>query len=637
MKRVPWWVWISVLACAGAAGFSVSERHKVEAANNKVGLMMEMSDIEAIAAAVGRDRYSTLRELQTHGLTGVAITEDTIGDLARKGRIVIETDGSSLQLRAVGDLGSRWVRPGTPDQQYLGSQFQRDLYHLDRVASALASRGFFDLGTVNVPYGSRYPTSISVDRDAVVDISSIPVGIDPRAAYESTEAGLVVVARQFNEVGANAAVIVRSLREARDAGATAYLIGGDQALGNRNLLDATAQTLSTLQIAYLSPEFVSLGGDAQLRSKLRTQAFRLHSISQTEAETMSPREVEERFAKAYRERSVRWLLLRPTSRAGNNVLDQASAMLIGVREAVEDAGGEVAPPVPFQDPDVSVWVVRAIAALSLPAVLWTILTTLGRNWLSYIAAFVGLAVLAGAFVDEGIEFAALLISIAMPVLGYLAVSAMKRGRWFPFLGFLLMSAVSLVGGLAVAGMMVGIEYTLRISAFTGVKVSMFLPILLVGWVMLREQGSVGETMRKPVTWVAASVTILGLVVIALLALRSGNENPSAVSSMELQVRSLLDNLLHVRPRSKEVALGHPALVVALCLMAFRPGLSGWASLLLLAGMVGQTSIVNTLCHLHTPVLLSLARIGVGVALGGIIGALVWAFARRLLPAEETTQ
>jgi hypothetical protein len=146
---------------------------------------------------------------------------------------------------------------------------------------------------------------------------------------------------------------------------------------------------------------------------------------------------------------------------------------------------------------------------------------------------------------------------------------------------------------------------------------------------------VGETLKRPVSWIAATVTILGLVAIALLALRSGNENPSAVSSIELQVRSLLDNLLHVRPRSKEVAFGHPALVLALCLMAYRPQAKGWAALLLLGGMVGQTSIVNTMCHLHTPALLSLTRIGVGLVLGGIIGALVWAFARRLTPAEET--
>ncbi len=637
MNRVPWWVWVSVLGCAAASLVSLAARHKMEDSNRAVGLMMEMLDIEAMAAATGIDRATALKELKEHGLTGVAITEDTIGDLVRKGRLVLETDGSALVIRAVGDLGSRWVKPGTPEPRFIGSQYQRDLYHLDRVAKALSRRGFYDLGAVNVPYGVRYPTSISVDRDSSLDVSAVLVGIDPRAAYEAKEAGLVVVARHFNEVGSNERTIVGSLRDSSLAGATAYLIGGDQAIGNRILIAATEETLSALKMTYLSPEFVALGGDTYLRNKLRAQTLRLHSINQLEAETMSQSELDERFAKAYRERSVRWLLLRPTSKASRNVLDQASETLMSIGDAVRAAGGEVKEPHPFVDPNVSPWLIGAIAALAFPAVLWTIFAAFGNNWFSYVSGFIALGITGASFVGEYREYASLMIAILMPVLGYLVIASMERGRRYPVVAYILMSAVSLVGGLAVGGMMVGIEYTLRVSAFSGVKLAMFLPVLIVGWIVLKQQGPIRETLSRPVTWAAATVTILGLVVIALLALRSGNENPSAVSSLELQIRSLLDNLLHVRPRSKEVAFGHPALAIALCLMAYRPNLRGWAALLLLAGMVGQTSIVNTMCHLHTPVLLSLARIGVGLALGGIIGALVWVVARRLMPAEKTAE
>jgi hypothetical protein len=155
--------------------------------------------------------------------------------------------------------------------------------------------------------------------------------------------------------------------------------------------------------------------------------------------------------------------------------------------------------------------------------------------------------------------------------------------------------------------------------------------------MLREQGPLGETMRKPVTWAAATLTIVGLAAIAMLALRSGNDNPTAVSSFELQIRAMLDNLLYVRPRSKEVAFGHPLLVLGLCILAYRPDLRSWVPLLLLGGMVGQTSIVNTFCHAHTPVLLSLERILVGLVLGGIIGLLLWAIVQRWVPQKETPQ
>jgi hypothetical protein len=45
---------------------------------------------------------------------------------------------------------------------------------------------------------------------------------------------------------------------------------------------------------------------------------------------------------------------------------------------------------------------------------------------------------------------------------------------------------------------------------------------------------------------------------------------------------------------------------------------------LLIGAIGQTSIVNTLCHLHTPVEVSLIRILIGLILGGILGSAAWA-------------
>ncbi len=49
------------------------------------------------------------------------------------------------------------------------------------------------------------------------------------------------------------------------------------------------------------------------------------------------------------------------------------------------------------------------------------------------------------------------------------------------------------------------------------------------------------------------------------------------------------------------------------------------------GAVGQTDIVNTLCHFHTPVALSLERVLVGLVAGGILGAVLWAAVSMLLP------
>jgi hypothetical protein len=77
------------------------------------------------------------------------------------------------------------------------------------------------------------------------------------------------------------------------------------------------------------------------------------------------------------------------------------------------------------------------------------------------------------------------------------------------------------------------------------------------------------------------------------------------------------------------------MLVGLALLAASPKageskkmlLASLGSLAVTLGMIGQTSIVNTLCHLHTPVMTGLIRILVGLILGLIVGAVALGFLR----------
>jgi hypothetical protein len=89
-------------------------------------------------------------------------------------------------------------------------------------------------------------------------------------------------------------------------------------------------------------------------------------------------------------------------------------------------------------------------------------------------------------------------------------------------------------------------------------------------------------------------------------------------------------VLPVRPRSKEFLLAFPALFVALAVLhkaSYDPAqlgkLRGWVALLLMLGVVGLTDVVNTMCHLHTPVMISVIRNVEGIVLGGLIGQVIW--------------
>ncbi|MEI6433009.1 MAG: DUF5693 family protein, partial [bacterium] len=84
-------------------------------------------------------------------------------------------------------------------------------------------------------------------------------------------------------------------------------------------------------------------------------------------------------------------------------------------------------------------------------------------------------------------------------------------------------------------------------------------------------------------------------------------------------------------------IGHPALLLSLIF-----GVTGrrqWAIPLFIIGAVGQISLLNTFCHLHTPLLVGLWRAGLGIGFGILIGlvfyALIALFTRPGKPSSVT--
>jgi hypothetical protein len=211
------------------------------------------------------------------------------------------------------------------------------------------------------------------------------------------------------------------------------------------------------------------------------------------------------------------------------------------------------------------------------------------------------------------------------------------------------SGLSALGALLIVGLLADQAYMAAVRRFTGVKVSLLLPLLMVGAVVLMEPLGKGsptnwkeavsrwrEALRRPLLWQQAGGLLLLLVVLALLLMRSGNE-AVLVTSWERRFREALERWLWVRPRAKEWLVGHPTMLLAFALAPSRR--RGWTPYLLLAGMVGQVSLVNTFCHVHTPLLVSLVRTLHGLWMGTLLGSALWLLvswwdARRPAPSSE---
>ncbi|MDY3868718.1 MAG: DUF5693 family protein, partial [Pyramidobacter sp.] len=202
-----------------------------------------------------------------------------------------------------------------------------------------------------------------------------------------------------------------------------------------------------------------------------------------------------------------------------------------------------------------------------------------------------------------------------------ALHAMDRWK-VPLRGVLEVLILVMMGGCVVAGSFSSPLYMHRMIAFSGVKLSLLLPLVLVLVMDFRRKEhpeSVADILKRPPLW--GELVVLGGLFLAglIVLLRSGNYG--FVSSAEIQFRDWIEHVLVARPRTKEFLVGYPSLVLWYYLK--RHGLwSHWREILRLASVLGFSSAVNTFCHFHTPLYLSLLRILNGWWSGLLLGVLL---------------
>jgi hypothetical protein len=207
--------------------------------------------------------------------------------------------------------------------------------------------------------------------------------------------------------------------------------------------------------------------------------------------------------------------------------------------------------------------------------------------------------------------------------------------------------ISLVGGLFVAAVLSKTSYFVGIELFRGIKLAEALPLVVVFVLLVGGVGSEGrkvpseEKIRGFLGLGLEVKHVLALLFLLLVAavwiMRTGNQPGVGTLPLEMKVRGILESALGARPRTKEFLLGHPLLLLGFMLYAL-PAASAWrrwAPALVLVGAIGQASVVNTFCHLHSPLYLGLWRTFNGLWLGCLIGVILalLIFGRRRWPAE----
>ena len=607
-----WIVIVGVLATAAFSMISLAERYRIESRNKATLIAVELSTIAPLAAAENMSLADGIERLKRAGVGGGLVSQQSVGELIDDGMIQLRS-GSNGEVSITSDKETvariqrgLWVRFGKPETPKPDPVLATEMFLLRDIAPGL--------------------------------VRNMSIGLDPALAKLAAEQKLQLIARGDNPAGADRDTIRETIAWFHELGASVFLPEGEQVLGRRDNLETLTEALKSNEMLYASPEFAKIGGDLNVTVLVPERTVRLHSAQTAELDKLRLPEAVERYAKAASERSIRILLIRPLANSNDRPLTALAEFIEALKRRLERENLEIGAAHPFEEPQVPRWVFPLIGISAAVVAIWAAALFFSSSLVLGFIALVSLCVGAGAWMPEIRSYTALMAAMAFPIAAYGVLMGTKhRSIW---LHYVVMVLISVVGGLAVAGLLNALPYFIRAEQFEGVKLAHFGPIFLAGLFLAMQMIDWRGGLKNPITWMQALLSLFLLVALAFMFLRTGNDNPAAVSGFELRLRSLLDAILPVRPRTKEFMLGYPALIIGLgLLMQVRSGrqgeaFKGWAVLALMVGAIALTSVVNTMCHLHTPLDVGLIRIVVGFVLGGIIGGIAWAVLRYCLPRTQ---
>ena len=646
-----------------AAGWVAWQRSRVESANREVELIIDGRDLVALADAVGLPPAKVAQRLKNAGAVSLAVNEVSLADLKTRGEAVVQPWGKNTLLYGFTDAA-------LADQ--VAQALRRKLPGL-KLSSPTISRS---------PFYDELPAYLLLEGE-LTGVNEAGLFLDPEVVKAAQGAGLRIVARIPNTSLSQRGAITYSLEQVQRAGAELLIFDKEEVLGHDGLIDYAAAEMKRLGLTYGWIELAEQYGEDQMRQQMWDRMIRVHGISERELPKMSLQANLARMLRAARERSIRGCYLRLLLRPQDDLLSyNADDYIKELGNELQRFGLQVGPAQPARPFSAPAWALLLMelgtaAAVTLLAGRLLPLGNRGR-----LVIFLLPIVLLG-----GLQFGAhrallayqawgLLAGMSLASLGLLlafqkmsseadAPARVEReplcfSTVFNAVGLLLgVSLLSLTGGLLIAGLLSDSRFMVGAEQFRGVKLLLVMPLFLLAVAMVGNLSQAFTSKRawrerlatslrafagQPILVGEALVLLLAVGALGILVLRSGNVAAGAAPAAEQHLRQWLEVVLWARPRTKEFMMGHPALLLAGLLWLLnrpvRPGLGvgqqRGLGVLLLVAVIGQASLVDTFCHLHTPISFSLIRACNGLWVGILVGvALVlgWLILKKLLQSE----
>ena len=632
MKPVGWWVCV-VAICLG---FSVAahrswQYHRYQASHKGVETVMSLHDVMSLADRAGMSLSSVLTQLKASGaVSAIAIEETTVGDLVRDGRVTLWRGSDLMSLARLGLIGP-WSplsdallhTPIDSKRLYIWADtpaLYDTLYHLFHADMPGQVVGMPELQLMGL-FGTTE------------DILQRGMGFSPHVTRAIASYGFRLIPRLSNNVSITPqSMALKTQHMTRQSFLPVVIFEGTSVMGYPGLLGTTHTILTTHGFQVGVVEFNDQEGLAVLARQAPHQVVRVHSLSEGEVDNLATDTVIRRYVRAVKERSVGVLVFKPPTDTDAHSKAHAllPATILSMQSVVTSlrangyhVGRDWQARV-FPHPSIWEWVLMAGGVAGLMGWLGR---TFGLSpWVGFLGTGGGLCLylgqsLVGHSLHHWVRLLALMAAIGFP-------SALMIGVWvndtwdtlswpwaIPVVRFVLTVAGVVMGGVYMNGVMTIPELTSGTMGFMGVKVAFVVPIVLVMLRWVQHHHTMTALIRHwqaPVRWGDALLVVLGLLVVAVYLVRSGNDMAGQVSGFEIGLREKMEQWFGVRPRTKEWLIGYPLLGMAAWPLAW---VRRWRPFCLAGGSVALISGINSFCHVHTPVWVSVCR----SLWGGVIG------------------
>ncbi len=613
------------LICALGLG---AKRHSVESRNKAVELAVDYSEMQTLSVSSGKPIPLLLTQFKHSGITSVAISEELLGDLVTTGQATYTQQASDLGPLTVIHISNKRLE--------------------GRVLRALSVRlapGMVTPNLASLKQG-EIPETFVV-RAAPTTLNGIGIGLPPDAVQIVKRADLGVVARLQNHPALTKEAVRAEIDDLHRDGIRILISSGEEVFGFKGLIPYAAETIKSSGLIFGSIEFAKQKGDARICKALGADFIRVHSVTYAEMAEMAPATAVERFERAVKERGIRLCYVRLPQTSGQDPVKEDLGFVSSIRNHIEGSGYKVGTAHLFGElhrPKLFMALMALSVAAGLVLLIGSLVSLSSAGMFGLLIS--GAVVFAGLSVagEKGAQLLALASALIFPTLGVTAIvgpyfkgeNHEKRPLLKASIMFIAASIITLCGALLVVGLLADRSYMVKVNQFMGIKAAHILPLLVVGLAIVgglpifnqpfsKVRTKVVDSYRRMAdnplfVWhVIAVVFAVGVVGFALL--RTGNDSGLGVSPLELKFRALLDHIMVVRPRTKEFLIGHPAMFLGIMLLLKRR--RAWGLPLVVLGVLGQASLLNTFCHIHTPLSISVLRAFNGLWVGLFLGVAIW--------------